>query len=360
MFRRFKFRPDWWLIIVVWGLALFGLVMVGDVSVVEAYRGFGSEWHFLRLQFGWMILGLGVFLAACLIPLEKLEEKAFLILVLNLVLLVLVLIPGLGQQVLGARRRFSFGGVSLQPAELVKMSLALYLSAYFKEKKKIGPFLLVTASVVGLVMLEPDLGTAIVVMLIGLAIYFASGSPVWQNLLVVVAGAAASLILIWSSSYRLERLKTFLNPERDPLGASYHIRQVLLALGSGGVFGVGLGQSRQKYDYLPEVSTDSIFAVIGEELGFVGAFLVVAAFVFLVWRGLRAARKAPRRFEQLLALAITVWLGSQAFLNMASMVALVPLTGIPLPFISYGGSALVLSLGAAGLLVNISRNRQAR
>jgi cell division protein FtsW len=217
---------------------------------------------------------------------------------------------------------------------------------------------MISGLLVGLIMLEPDLGTAVVVVLVSLAVYFVAGSAIWQGLLVVGGVVAGGLILIFSSPYRLERWKTFLDLERDPLGASYHIRQVLLALGSGGIWGVGLGQSRQKYDYLPEVSTDSIFAVIGEEMGFWGSALVIGAFVFLIWRGLKIAKGAETRFEQLLAAAISVWLGGQALVNLGSMVALVPLTGVPLPFISYGGSALVLNLAAAGVLFNISRNQK--
>ena len=358
MFRQFRSKPDWWLVIVVWGLTFFGLVMVGNVSIVEAYRSFGSEWYFLRLQLIWGLLGGGAFLIACLLPLEKLENKAFLILMISLILLVLVLIPGLGQLVLGARRRLNFWRVGLQPSELAKFSFALYLSAYFAQKRGVGAFLVVSALILGLIMAEPDLGTAVVVVLIGLAVYFVAGSPIWQNLLILIGGVVAGLILVFSSPYRLERVRTFLDPTRDPLGSSYHLRQVLLALGSGGWWGIGLGQSRQKYSYLPEVTTDSIFAVIGEEMGFWGSALVIGAFVFLIWRGLKIAKGAETRFEQLLAAAISVWLGGQALVNLGSMVALVPLTGVPLPFIYYGGSALVLNLAAAGVLFNISRNQK--
>jgi cell division protein FtsW len=345
-------------VVVVWGLTLFGLIMVGNVSTVEAYRVFGNEWYFLRLQLMWAVFGLGVFWLAGFWSLRWLEKRAFGLLMISLVLLVLVLIPGLGQPVLGARRRLSWGEAGFQPAELAKLALAVYLSAYFKEKRRIWPFWMISGLLVGLIMLEPDLGTAVVVVLVSLAVYFVAGSAIWQGLLVVGGVVAGGLILIFSSPYRLERWKTFLDLERDPLGASYHIRQVLLALGSGGIWGVGLGQSRQKYDYLPEVSTDSIFAVIGEEMGFWGSALVIGAFVFLIWRGLKIAKGAETRFEQLLAAAISVWLGGQALVNLGSMVALVPLTGVPLPFISYGGSALVLNLAAAGVLFNISRNQK--
>jgi len=169
-----------------------------------------------------------------------------------------------------------------------------------------------------------------------------------------LAGGAG---LIFFSSYRRERLLSFLNPSRDPLGTSYHIRQILIAIGSGGLFGVGLGQSRQKYEYLPEATTDSIFAVIAEELGFVGAVCLLALFLLMIWRGMKIAKEAPDDFGRLLAVGIISWIGFQALVNLSAMVAIVPLTGVPLPFISYGGSSLVLSLTAMGILVNISKQR---
>lgn len=165
------------------------------------------------------------------------------------------------------------------------------------------------------------------------------------------------MLVIMLSDYRRERLLTFLNPSADPLGASYHIRQILIALGSGGIFGLGLGQSRQKYLFLPEPATDSIFAIIGEELGFIGALAVILAFAFIVWRGFNIAAQVSDPFGRLLAIGITSWIGVQAFVNLSAMVAIVPLTGVPLPFLSYGGTALILNLSAMGILLSISKNR---
>jgi len=208
-----------------------------------------------------------------------------------------------------------------------------------------------------LIMLQPDLGTAVILAATGLVVYFVSGGSLFLISLAGLFGLLSGAALIFFSSYRRERFLTFLNPARDPLGASYHIRQILIAIGSGGLFGVGLGQSRQKYEYLPEATTDSIFAVIAEELGFVGAISLLVLFLLVVWRGMRIAKEAPDDFARLLAVGITAWIGFQALVNLSAMVAIVPLTGVPPPFISYGGSSLVLSLTAMGILVNISKQR---
>jgi len=206
-------------------------------------------------------------------------------------------------------------------------------------------------------MMEPDLGTTVVIITSGLVVYFASGASLITLLGFLILGLLGGLGLILSSPYRKGRLLTFFNPGRDPLGESYHIRQVLLALGSGGLWGLGLGQSRQKYEYLPAVMSDSIFAVIAEELGFIGGALILLAFLLIVWRGLKIGLGAPDRFGQLLAVGITAWISLQALINLAAMVALIPFTGIPLPFISYGGSSLVVALAGMGILVNISKYR---
>jgi cell division protein FtsW len=209
--------------------------------------------------------------------------------------------------------------------------------------------------VVGLVLLEPDLGTSVIIIAIALILYFASGAPVWHFALILPVLVVGVVGLAIISPYRMARLTTFLHPDKDPLGSSYHIRQALLGLGSGGWFGVGIGQSRQKYEYLPEANTDSIFAIIGEETGFVGGVAVILMFVFASWRGFRIAKRARDGFGRLLAIGITSWISVQTIINLSAMVALMPLTGVPLPFISYGGSSLIIMLAAAGILLNISK-----
>lgn len=349
--------PDWFLIGLVLGLTFFGIVMVGNASVVEALRDFGDQFYFLRQQIIWAVLALAAFTFFSFFDYHKLRKFALPLILFSLVALILVLIPGLGIKVLGARRWISLGFFRFQPAEFTKLAFVLYLSSFFANKKNFLPFLSVLAILLLLIMMEPDLGTAVILASTSLLVYFASGAPLFLIGLVGLLGLSGGAGLIFASSYRRERLMTFLNPSRDPLGASYHIRQILIAIGSGGLFGVGLGQSRQKYEYLPEATTDSIFAVVAEELGFLGAVSVLAAFLLLVWRGMRIAKEAPDEFGRLLAVGITAWIGFQALVNLSAMVALVPLTGVPLPFISYGGSSLVLSLTAMGILVNISKNR---
>jgi cell division protein FtsW len=223
-----------------------------------------------------------------------------------------------------------------------------------EKKDKPLPILIVSGLIVFLVMLQPDLGMSVVILTTGFVVYFISGAPLWHLLLLGVVGIVSGLGLVFSSPYRKERFLTFLNPFRDPLGSSYHIRQILIALGSGGLFGLGLGQSRQKYEYIPAVATDSVFAVIAEELGFIGASFLLFVYLFLIFRAFKIAQKAPDQFSQLLVSGVITWIGVQTMINLAAMVALVPLTGMPLPFISYGGSSLLLALIGMGIIVNIS------
>jgi len=350
-------KPDWLIIGLTLGLTIFGIIMVGNVSVLKAYQDFGDKFHYLRLQIYWALLGIGAFFVTSLLNYNFWKKVAIPLIIFSLITLILVLIPGIGTQALGARRWLGFGFFSFQPAELAKLSFIFYLSSFFSKKKNIWPFLAILGILVGLIMLEPDLGTTVVLAATGLSIYFISGAPIFAIGLIALFSILSGIGLIITSPYRKERLLTFFDPSRDPLGASYHIRQVLIAIGSGGLFGVGLGQSRQKYEYLPEVTTDSIFAIIAEEIGFIGGVIILGLFLLLVWRGFRIAKEAPDEFGKLLAVGITSWIGFQALINLCSMVALVPLTGIPLPFISYGGSSLVLSLVAMGILVNISKQR---
>lgn len=366
MSRRFKrkvtlkitpAKADWVLVGLVLSLTIFGLIMVGNASVVEAYRDFGDKFYYLRLQTQWLALGFLAFIITSLFNYRRLKLIAIPLLTFTLISLVLVLIPGVGVKVLGARRWLGIGIFRFQPAELAKLTVVLYLASFFSSKRNLLPFLAILGIMMVLIMLEPDLGTMVVVAATSLVVYFASGAPIWQIGLIGLIGAIGGMGLIFFSPYRKERLLTFLNPTRDPLGASYHIRQVLIALGSGGIFGLGLGQSRQKYEYLPAATTDSIFAVIAEELGFVGAVAILLIFLVLIWRGFKIASQAPDDFGRLLAVGITSWIGFQALVNLGAMVALIPLTGVPLPFISYGGSSLVLALTGMGILVNISKQR---
>jgi len=339
-------------------LTIFGLAMIADASVVEAYRDFGDKLYYFKLQLQWAGIGLLGFVLASFFNYRKLRFLAVPLLIIALLSLGLVLIPAMGTKILGAQRWLGIGAFRFQPAELAKLAFVLYLAAFMSQKKNFWPFLILLTTLIGLIILEPDLGTAVIITATGLVVYFASGAPlVWLAGLGIL-GFLGGLGLIFSSSYRKERVLTFFNPTHDPLGASYHIRQILLALGSGGLLGLGLGQSRQKYEYLPAVATDSIFAIIAEELGFVGAVILILAFLLLIWRGFKIAKEAPDKFGALLATGIIAWIGFQTLINLSAIVALVPLTGVPLPFISYGGSSLILIMTASGILVNISKQKR--
>jgi len=353
-------RPDLILVGLTLVLTIFGVVMVGDASVAEAYRDFGDKFYYLKLQAQWTALGILGMLGALNFNFKRLKIFAFPLLLITILCLFAVLVPGLGIKALGAKRWLGVGNFRFQPSELAKFSFILWSAAFLSNKRKTLSFLWVLGLLGGLIILQPDLGTTVILVASGLVAYFASGAPIWEIGLMGLMGLIVGTGLIFSSSYRKERFLTFLNPERDPLGASYHIRQILIALGSGGLFGLGLGQSRQKYEYIPAATTDSIFAIIAEETGFIGASIVLLLFLFLVWRGFKIAKEAPDDFARLLAVGITAWIGLQALLNLAAMTALIPLTGIPLPFISYGGSSLVLSLTATGILANISKYRTIR
>lgn len=350
-------KIDRWLLFVVVILAIFGILMVYNASVVMAFQNFGDKYFFLRQQLISAAFGLGLMFVLARFDYHRLGKVASFFLLMSFVLLGLVLVPQIGIQALGAKRWLGVGHFNFQPAEIAKLAVILYFASTLAKRTKLFPFLVTLGVAILLIMLEPDLGTTIVLVFASLAIYFVSGASLFYLSFLGILGFLGGLFLILGSSYRRERLLTFFDLGRDPLGASYHIRQIILALGSGGLFGLGLGASRQKYAYLPESMTDSIFAVIGEEMGFLGAVVLIAAFLFLIWRGFKIAKEAPDNFGQLLAVGIVSLIGIQALINLASMVALVPLTGIPLPFVSFGGSSLVISLAGVGILLNISKYR---
>jgi len=338
----------------VLGLLAFGIIAVYNSSSVIATYEFNDKYYFLKEQLKWVFVGGIALFISSMIPYKKWYNLAIFLLIISIILLAIVLIPGIGVVTKGAKRWLFFGG---QPSEFAKLSLVIYLSAWFssKEKGRLWAFLILCGIIVGLIILQPDMGTAVVLGLTALIMYFLSGAPIWHFLLLLPLSGIAGFLLIKIAPYRFNRLLSFLNSEIDPLGMSYHIRQVLIAIGSGGLWGLGLGKSRQKFSYVPESTTDSIFAIIGEELGFIGAAILILAFFIIVYRGMKIAGKAPDEFGKLLAAGITSWLGLQTIINLSAMVALIPLTGVPLPLISYGGSALTVNLFAIGILLNISK-----
>ncbi len=348
-------KPELSLLLLTIGLSLFGLIMVYNASVVEAFDIFADKYHFLKLQSLWLGVGMIAMISLTFIPLKLIKKIAPTALLINIILLLLVLIPGLSNQSYGARRWISLFGFNLQPTELIKLSLTLYLASWLDKDKPFWPYLVILGVILGLIMLQPDLGTSIVIILTAVLVYYISGAKLIYLLLLGILGSLSGLGLILSSAYRKARLLTFLNPSADPLGSSYHIRQALIAIGSGGWWGLGLGQSRQKYQFLPQVSTDSIFAIIAEELGFLGASLLVIVLLFFIYKAFKIARLAPDNFTKLLATGIATFIGIQTIINLSAMLSLLPLTGVPLPFISYGGSSLIVTLAGVGLLLNVSR-----
>ncbi|OGG10390.1 cell division protein FtsW [Candidatus Gottesmanbacteria bacterium RIFCSPHIGHO2_01_FULL_43_15] len=345
------------LLFVLIGLLLYGLVAVFNSSIVTAFRDFGNQYHFLRDQAIFLSIGLVLMFSISLIDYHIWYKLAIPLLFITLILLLSVFIPGVGIHVLGAKRWLNIGFFTLQPTEFSKLVLVIYLSAWFtyKERGRFLPFLLLLGLVIGLVMLQPDLGTTVIISSLAVVLYFVSGIPVIHILVLIPIGIVVVGLLAISAPYRFARITSFLNPNQDPLGASYHVRQILIALGSGGWFGVGLGKSRQKYAYLPEANTDSIFAIIAEETGFLGAGLLILAMAFVAYRIFYLARQAPDRFGQLLACGIGSWFAIQTLINLGAMVVLLPLTGVPLPLISYGGSNLISLLIGFGILLNIGR-----
>lgn len=332
--------------------------MIFESSNVSAFKDFHDKYRYIRDQGVYFIIGVIGLIVTSFIPYKKYYYWSLPLLLFTIVSLFAVFIPGIGIGAYGANRWISLGSLNFQPAELAKLSLVLYLSAWFssKEKGRFTSFLLLTGMIVGLVILEPDLGTAVILMCIAMIVYFLSGAPFWHFAMLIPSSILAGVFFAISSPYRMRRLTTFLRPEEDPLGASYHIRQILLSLGSGGLFGMGLGASRQKYQFLPEATTDSIFGIIGEEFGFIGAVVLLIVFAILLYKIAKVAKSARDKYGFLLGGGILALFGCQIAINLGAIVAILPLTGVPLPFISYGGSNLIVSLIAIGILINVSKN----
>lgn len=333
--------------------------MIYDASSFVAFRDFADKYHYVKDQIFWIILGISALFLFSFIDYHKFYNLAIPILLAAIGLLILVFIPGIGVKILGASRWINLRFSILQPSEFVKLALAIYLAAWFssKEKGRLWAFLLLLSAVLLLVMFEPDMGTAAIILSEGIVLYFLSGANVFYFVFLAPVIAILGFIFAKLEPYRAARLSTFLNANQDVGSSSYHVRQILIALGSGGLTGVGIGNSLQKYAYLPENTTDSIFAIIAEELGFIGALFIIFVFLVVVWRGFSIATLAKDNFGRLLAGGITTFLAAQVLINLAAQTALLPLTGIPLPFISYGGSSLIIDLSAIGILLNIAKQR---
>lgn len=345
-------------------LLLIGLAAVSSASSVLSFERFGHNNYYFFRQIIFVLAGLAAMFIFSRIDYQVWKKYSGFLLVGALAVLCLVLIPGIGFKSGGTRAWFNIGSFLLQPSEFIKLVLIFYLAMWFD--RKIGaesnfwfgilPPLFAAGSLVGLILIESDLGAAIVYVMIAAVVFFAAGARFRYLLGLGAAGLALLSLLIKAAPYRVARITAFLHPEQDPQGIGYHITQALIAIGSGGWWGYGFGDSRQKHNYLPESIGDSIFAVMAEELGFVRILFIVLLFAVFAVLGLRIAKKSPDTFGMLTAVGITSWIVFQALINMGAISNLLPLTGITLPFISYGGSSLLAASIGAGILLNISRH----
>lgn len=350
-------------------LLVVGLAVLTSASSTLSQEQFGHPWGFTARQLLFGVGGGGVLLFfGQKISYRVWKSFALPFLLGTALLLFAVFIPEISYEAGGASRWVSIGGFTFQPSELIKVSLIMYLAAWLSARNRKGisaqegllPFLAIVGIIGMLLVMQPDLSTFGVLALTATILYFVSGTPLWHTGAIFMVGAGLLAFLIRIAPYRFNRILSFINPGLDPQGIGYQIHQALLAIGSGGLFGRGIGFSRQKFFYLPEPIGDSIFAIMAEETGFAGVTLLLALFVFFAWRGFTIARNAPDDFGRLLAFGLTAWIIIQALLNIAGNLQLGPITGITLPFVSYGSSSLAVTLFSVGILLNISRHGKAR
>ncbi|MDQ1532242.1 MAG: cell division protein FtsW [Actinomycetota bacterium] len=355
---------SWVIVALVAVFNLIGLVMILSASSVQALTDYGSAWYVFQRQFAWAVIGALAFFASSRVDYHIWQRYSRLLLGIGFVGLVIVLVPGIGIQVEGARRWVGLtGAIGFQPSELAKVVLLVYTADVLTRRAdRIHDVRATVAPVIGvlvlfamLVMAEPDLATSIELGFIVVSVLIVAGAP-GRALAKVFSGAVlATLVLAWAEPYRRQRMLTFMNPWKDTSNTGYQISQSLIALGSGGVSGVGLGNGRAKWLFLPAAHTDFIFAIIGEELGLFGTLMIVGLFAVFAVVGYRIAMRAPDRFGALLAAGVTTWVVGAAALNIGMVTSVLPVSGVPLPFLSAGGSSLVILMVAAGILVNVAR-----
>ena len=360
-------KPDYILVFIVFSLISIGTLMVFSASPIMGIQ-LGDTFYYIKRHLLAVMIGLAAFYAGYRIKYSEMDKWSLSMLLFSVFLLFLVYVPGLGKSVGGATRWLDIGIFSFQPSELAKISLILFLSTQLSNKGTevkdfwtgIVPTLFFTFLVAFLILRQPDLGTAFVVVSVSFAMLFLAGARKAHLVILLGSGSILLLIATMTSKYRFRRIIAFLDPWKDPQNVGFHIIQSLIAIGSGGFFGLGPGNSKQKFLYLPQNYTDFIFAIFCEEMGFIGAAGVILLFILFISRGVRVAINAPDRFSMLLAAGIVFWIAAQVFINIAVVSGLLPTTGIPLPFLSYGGSSIIVTLFAAGLLLNISRYVEAK
>lgn len=393
-------KPDYILIIVTVILIILGIIILANVSAPLSLERFGTTYYFLnhQLLFG-LLPGLILAFLAFRIRLDFLKKWVPLLLLINLILLAMVYLPGLGVEFRGAARWINLGPISFQPSEFLKLTFILYLAAWLaspvrnqkfsngtnridseKPSRKqlrwghsqtrylpeaggwwggcnLLTFLIVIGIISLLLIFQPDISTLGIIILVAGLMYFLAKTPLWQSFLIIFIIATFLFSLIKLVPYRAARFLVFFDPAVDPMGIGYQIKQALIAVGSGGISGLGLGISQMKFGFLPQSIADSIFAIFAEETGFIGSTLLIFLFLVFFWRGFRIGKLSQDKFSQLTAWGVTAWICLQSFINIGAMIEVLPLTGIPLPFISYGGSALVAELVGVGILLNILRQK---
>jgi cell division protein FtsW len=378
------------LLITILSLLGFGVIFIANSTIVSSENLYGSPYRFAILQLAWVIMGLAGFLLFYFVDYRKLEKFSTLLFLITVTILftlsVISIFPcnsniKFAPCINGANRwlylnpdplpKIPFIGVlGFQPAEIAKLALILFLAFKLGKgikdgiigyglkgmKKSFLVYVLCSGLIAGLVLLQPNMSTAAMLFILGTIIYFSSGASLKELFILIPSLTVLAVISIFASPYRRERFMTLLGGRSDvELSSGYHIKQILLALGSGGFWGVGFGQSKQKFNYLPEVASDSIFAIIGEEFGFLGTTLVTMAFVYLIYKGFSIAKNSKDPVGRLIAVGVSSWIGLQFFVNVAAMTKIIPLTGVPIPLISYGGSSMLFSMMALGILANIER-----
>jgi cell division protein FtsW len=350
-------------------LLILGLVMILSASSVTSFATYGSSFLYFQKQLIWAVLGVVAFLAFSRFDYKKLRGVGYISVVVTALLLLAVLIPGVGITAGGSSRWLGFGAFSFQPSEIAKLTLVLFAAEVFsrKDERTLKEFLHAMIPVVPvagflalLIMLQPDLGTTVLVGFIAIGVMFVAGTPLVYLFPVMGAGTGLAAGVAMLKPYMRARLLVFMHPWADPLGKGYQTIQSLIAMGSGGWLGVGLGASRQKWAYVPNAHTDFIYAILGEEMGLLGTVVVLGMFAFLAYLGIKVARRAPDRFGMLVASGITVWISLQALINMGAVSGALPVTGVPLPLVSFGGSSLVITLVAMGILTNIATQSRRR
>lgn len=345
-------------------LLTLGLIMILSASSVSSLEDYGSSFMFFKKQVIWSVIGIVAYITFARLDYRKLKGWGYVLLAGVIFMLFLVLVPGLGVTVGGSSRWLALGPLSVQPSEIAKIALILFIADVFSRKDPesvnelphtLFPVIPVVGLLAVLIMAQPDMGTTMLVSIIGFGLLFIAGAPLRYLGVMAALGGSIAAFGALAEPYRRARVLAFLNPWADPLNTGYQTIQSLIAMGSGGFFGVGIGASRQKWLYVPNAHTDFIYAILGEEIGLLGTLTVLGMFAFLAYLGIRIARNAPDRFGMYIAAGVTIWISVQALVNIGAVTATLPITGVPLPLVSFGGSSLVVTLVGMGILTNVAR-----